>query len=290
MKKILSVLAIVFLLASLLIPLVSATEVIMFESTPTGTTSHLYNLHPTGGSGDSAAAQVFNSSATGYLTSAKFYMARAGSPQGELTCYLMGVTGTVGVDATPNATIFAESNTVSMADVSTSYTDYMLIFNGTYQLTQYKEYAIVLAVTDNTACDGSNEVRVGYGTGTSATNRAHYNTAAWIVATTDYRVRVAGDTSSGVTPTPTPASTASTGDADMEALTDAILPFLVPLLICLIPALLGYKFVGEFGFFIGLNVGCILAYVTLASTAYAFPLWGIILVGVMDVAVVLMRR
>lgn len=298
-KKILSILVVCFLFASLFVPLVSASPNVPSQFI-TGCTSSdtVKAVQPSSSSFNSAVGQSFTSDATSYVTNVKFYLAKVGSPDGNLKAVIYALDGatTPGVDGLPSSTIIEESAVVSASTLYGTYSTITFTFMGSTQISAGSNYTVAL-VCDSATFDSSNYVRMAVrATNYNSTmNFNYYQSSTWF-ATTAYELYyiINGDTvSSGVTPTPTPTAaptTPSTGDADMEALVAAILPWLVPLLICLIPALLAYKFVGELGFFIGLNVGVVLAKVTLEGTTYAFPLWGIILVGVMDVAVVLMRR
>lgn len=275
------------------VPLVSASYVC--PAAYTGVVDgegYVKAVHPSGTVYVSESGVCFTANATTYLYNVTFSLKKVGDPSGVLVATLREIqSGVVGVNAYPKNTVLEYSSPVSSGDISGSYVNVTFVFSGTYELQSASEYYI--GFQGNTSTIGASDY-IDFDASASSNdagiNRVSFYSSSWYTGLTEMYFIINGDTTEG-TPTPTPAPTSSsTGDADMEALTAAILPWLVPLLVCLIPALLGYKFVGELGFFIGLNVGVILAYVTLASTAFAFPLWGIILVGVMDVAVVLMRR
>lgn len=295
MRKIFALIGLVALVALVFVPLgCGQTFVTIYDSDQVGHTywESLGYVHPSAVSTISGVASSFTAELSGNVTSVNVYLKKVGSPTGYLRMGLATVSGTVALDnALPDSFLANSTNDVDVSSLSTTGAHYTFTFAGTTALTAGTDYVFYLTCLNGTYDGATNYVRWSrqniegiYDTA------AHYHNSGWHVLATDYSMdlEVYG-LYDGATPTPTPAS-GSGGDAEMDALVNAILPWLVPLLICLIPALLGYKFVGELGFFIGLNVGCILAYVTLAGTAYAFPLWGIILVGVMDVAVVLMRR
>lgn len=299
MKKLLVLIGIISLIALVFVPLVSADADITIFSKPLSTGYHsLWSDHPGAGEGKSAVARLFNVDLAEngtYLTGITIPLAKVGSPDVNLTAKLYGATTTSLNTAALNGTLHDTSITTwNSASISTDTYGYNFVFNSTYQLVGGACYYAVIEMEGNG--DASNYIKSFTSTGTSSGNtNGYFNYGAWTFSAVWGAVTVYANVdpvytlSTDPTPTPYPSGSGSS-DTTIQELTDIILPWLVPLLICLIPALLGYKFVGELGFFIGLNVGCILAYVTLASTAYAFPLWGIILVGVMDVAVVLMRR
>lgn len=294
MRKIFALIGLVALVALVFVPLgCGQTFVTIYDSNQVGHTSweSFGYLHPSAVSTKSAQASCFVADATGNVTSVNLYMKRVGTPVGYLRASLAAVSGSVSSDTALPSTFLANStNDIDMGGLSLTGDHITFTFAGTTELTEGTEYAFYVFVLNTTYVSGEYVQWSRQSVDAALDTASHYHNSGWNALDTDYSMdlEVYG-VYSGATPTPAPTA-AGTGDADIENLTAIILPWLVPLLICLIPALLGYKFVGELGFFIGLNVGCILAYVTLAGTTYAFPLWGIILVGVMDVAVVLMRR
>lgn len=90
------------------------------------------------------------------------------------------------------------------------------------------------------------------------------------------------------TATPTPTSAPSdSGDATLEYWGGVISDWIFPMLLVLVPAFLGLKFLGQTGFIIGLNIGVIIGY---AAIPLVIGLWAVILVGLMDVVFIYMTR
>lgn len=287
MKKILSIIGIIALISLIFVPIAASAPVNLFNGGGVGDEHGGIRANDNSTALANQVVALFTSQDNGYLTTITLPMQKVGAANATVRGVLYN--STLGLLATSITTINA-------SELTTSFTDITFQFNQTYALVDSVNYYAGVEVIDGTLDATTNYIEVSMdNTDFSNTNLYAYpcrytadNTWYYSYHTLVDLVVNGEDVSAGGTPAPTEPP--GNGDEDIENLTAIILPWLVPLLICLIPALLGYKFVGELGFFIGLNVGCILAYVTLMGTAYAFPLWGIILVGVMDVAVVIMRR
>jgi hypothetical protein len=73
------------------------------------------------------------------------------------------------------------------------------------------------------------------------------------------------------------------GPVQADPLTEAAVNVFATLLIIAIPAAVFWYLMGEWGAFIGANVGAILCYLIRPA---AMPLWGLILLGVLDALIV----
>lgn len=102
------------------------------------------------------------------LTKAQFYIARYGSPVGNLRAVLTKLSGNYGTNASPTGESLAESVPVAMAGLSYDYTLVNFIFSTPYKI-EAGYYGIYLYVHDATTINSSNCVKAGYD-GTSPTH------------------------------------------------------------------------------------------------------------------------
>lgn len=138
-------------------------------------------LHPTGGANTSAAGQAFVASSTYYLTRAKFFMKKNGSPTGTAHVRLYAATGTPGSGAKPTGAALASSPGF---EVSTLPTDYGLIefdFSADlYELQNGVAYCIVFENPSSGTINTSNYCPLGRDNGGGhAGNACQWVSGAW---------------------------------------------------------------------------------------------------------------
>jgi hypothetical protein len=140
----------------------------------------LKGIHPSNDSDSSCLGQTFSPPHKFNLTSADFYLQKAGSPSGNAKVVLYAITGTHGTDATPSGSALAESDTLNVSSLTTSAALYTFNFSG-YVLDPETNYAIVFQNPTSGTIDSSNYVK-GNGDTSSAThsgNAFRYNNGDW---------------------------------------------------------------------------------------------------------------
>lgn len=157
-------------------------------------------------------AQSFTAGASGYISSAKVFLAHAGSPTA-VKVAIYAHTGNFGAGGTPTGAALATSDTVNSSATVTytcdgpvsCFTAITFNFSSSYYVTSGTKYCLV--VSDGSASgDNTNYYRLGrvYG-GTAVGNASSYNGTSW-------SADMSGDVSfevddSTATPTPTPTAT-----------------------------------------------------------------------------------
>lgn len=91
----------------------------------------------------------------------QLYLAKLGSPSGNITVYIYAHSGTFGTNSIPTGAPLATSSTINANTLSTSFALKDFLFTGANQitLTNGTKYCVVV---DFTSGDGSNTVKVGF--------------------------------------------------------------------------------------------------------------------------------
>lgn len=131
----------------------------------------------------SAIGQALTNGATPYfLTSAKFYLKRIGTPDGDLRAVLYASSGTVGTNAVPTGAALSTSDTIAASAVGTAAFELITFtFDGTYKMLANTDYCIVCEGFDGTNWGASHKIAVGLDN-TSPTHGGNYlrhNTGSW---------------------------------------------------------------------------------------------------------------
>lgn len=129
-----------------------------------------------------------------YLSSAKFYLSKTGSPPGTLYCRLYAHTGTYGTSSLPTGSVLDQSS-MSASSLGTSFALVTFNFTGGYILQPNTKYCISLYYNEG-GSDASNKVNVGADT-TSPTHGGNYffdNGGGWTTSTADGCFYVYGET------------------------------------------------------------------------------------------------
>lgn len=94
------------------------------------------------------------------LDSIALYLAKLGSPAGNMTVYIYAHTGTFGTSSLPTGSILATSDTINANTLSTSHVLTTFNFSGANRITLTNTTKYVLVI-DFESGDGSNTVKVG---------------------------------------------------------------------------------------------------------------------------------
>lgn len=132
--------------------------------------------------GATAAGQSFTAIA-GNLDSCKFYLAKTGSPTGNMVARLYALTGTFGTDSKPTGAALATSGSIDVSTLTGSFVLVTFSFTGVDRVTLVNgtKYVIVFEYTGG---DGSNLASLG-GDGSApshAGNRSLFIGGSWSVA------------------------------------------------------------------------------------------------------------
>lgn len=122
-------------------------------------------------------SQSFHSSKTVPLRSAKWYIAKVGSPPGNITVELFNITGSSGSTAIPTGSTLATAATLTATSLSTSFVLTEFLFTGAnrYNITP-GDYVVTLTYSGG---DSSNYVKVGVDNSSpSASGNSGYNFGA----------------------------------------------------------------------------------------------------------------
>lgn len=254
--------------------------------TPAGY-SQMNAVFPYYGNKESATCAIFVPSASGYVLTSTIWLFRVGTVDGYVGAAIIESANN-GSSAPKNPLNILETSTTYFAISSISATEnlaYTFAFSGDLYLNSSLQYGIMVFVENSTTIDSTHRVDAVVLTNTALPASWRYNSGGWIVtgSNLDMCYNIVGETTAP-TPTPVPATSTPTPTPDMSyGIWSTIAPYstmLLPLIIILVVAIICGKFGGVWGFFAGLNVSCILIYVIM-GTAY-FPLWGIILLAVVD--------
>jgi len=153
-----------------------------YSETNQDETTTLIDVHPSATT-LSADGQAFTAPSTFSLTRCKFYLAKVGSPTGNIVAKLYAATGTMGTNATATGSALATSAVVDSSTLSTSptFTLQEFVFSGSlYELQSGSNYCIILEAASQTI-DASNYPAMGRD-GSSPThsgNRAYYYAGSW---------------------------------------------------------------------------------------------------------------
>lgn len=244
-------------------------------------------VHPSSSADFSAVDETFNSSYTGRLTLLRVGVGKAsGTPSMHMTAYIYGCDNLL--NANPNATILATSNTIVVTPNSTyaSTPKYDIVdftFDGTYTLTAGTKYAWVVVVTSvesagtiGVAGKGSNQYEGYSSVYYSSTWNGPYND-------NDNAFEVYVDTDAVATPGPLPTG-GSYDTSNTNAVINTLMGYLVPLLLWLLPAgFLGWLTHWEkWPMLIGLAIGGGLCYLFL-GTQYVWMVF-IVTIGLIGMA------
>jgi hypothetical protein len=116
----------------------------------------------------------------GALTRAGFYMAKVGTPPGNIVAYLYAQTGTLGsVNDIPTGSPLATSTPVSAASVSTARSWVYFDFAGTFTLTNGTAYFLVLGSDTATVIGNSVDFGLDATTPTHAGTRSDWGGSSW---------------------------------------------------------------------------------------------------------------
>lgn len=274
-KKQIYLLLLTLTIISLSIPFAHATESITYD----GAASHnsafqMAAVPPSATSTWSNLGTAFTATTTGYLSRITVYGKHTGTPAGNLVCELAGVTGTVGTNATPNATVF-DTATMAVTDTPTIWNTFTITFTSVYQIIAGQNYTVNL-YSDN---DGSGYNTTNcmwfylYNGNSEAGNEFWYHESAYEGNANDFHTVVYVSDVSGATPAPTSYPVGST-----DQLYTDLIAFFTPLFVMLIPALLLWYLGGrgKWALLIGLAIGTGLGYVFIAN----FPIWLVFLVAI----------
>jgi len=132
------------------------------------------------GNGEASKGQSFTGDGTP-ITSAKFYLAKTGSPPNNITCELYAHTGTFGTDGKPTGSALATATPVSANSLSTSIALIEFTFPTPYTMAKGTNYCVAVTYNDG---DVGNRVNIGYD-GTSPTHGGNLfysaaGTAPWV--------------------------------------------------------------------------------------------------------------
>lgn len=128
------------------------------------------------------------------ITSAKFYLAKLGSPTGNANAKLYAMTGVYGSSGKPTGTALATSDNFDVSTLSTSLGIKELFFTGAeqYQIAGNTHYCITIEYSGG---DTSNRILVGadFSSPADESNSALRSGSAWSVSSFDYIFYVYGD-------------------------------------------------------------------------------------------------
>ncbi len=131
-----------------------------------------------------ASAQSFKCNDDSRIFSAAMFLAKAGSPSGNIKYSLYAHSGTYGTSSVPTGAALVETGNLSTASLSASFTRFELSFSSYYSVASLTP--LVLVVSYSGTSDGSNYIRVGMdSTNLSYTgNYADYPSSVWTPYTT----------------------------------------------------------------------------------------------------------
>jgi len=182
MKRIVKLSVLVLTLFLLFSPIVYAVVQVIdkYPESNYVTNDGIEVLHPSAVGGHSARGQVFTSNDTHVIGAAQFYIRKYNTPTRGLVAKLYKTTGTVGVNATSTGSALAASDTLPMANVTTSFKLHTFNFTGVNQITlnNSQNYALVIESTGAGNLDGFHLIVVGEGT-THYGNAVDYSNSAW---------------------------------------------------------------------------------------------------------------
>lgn len=281
------------LLFSLTLIILSASSLLVSAGTNAVTASLSYAtasagqnqisaVFPSAGT-SSACGTTFNASVAGNLTMAIFYAAKYGAG---LTFTIEGRLYGVNADTTNSTLLATSTNHYHETDLATyttdagAFTDAIFYFDGTYGITQYSKYSIVVVCTAGDLSIANKYIvfRCNTANAYAGGSKQTYSSSAWASGgSDDVGFMVVVDTTLS-----TPAPTAAPTPTATETFINNSMGYVASLLFILIPAFLCWYAAGGWGFFIGINIGVILSYLILGATF--MPIWAIVLVGIMDIA------
>lgn len=282
MRKFTCLVAVGILVCLVFLPMVSASVSLVASSTDSYSFSDVFlnALHPTAVAGRYSGAVSRVIPSTEYFPVAyQVNMTKTGVPNAALRGVLLDSS-------------FAELGVSNMTIDSTTLTGTSTAFNFTFtgdvQFNTGTTYYVGVIVESAVLIDESNRVNIHSGFVYNANTKSYLGTSggAWINDYVIYMSLFGETTGVGATPTPAPTSSDS-GDATLAYWANIIMPWLVPMLLVLVPAFLGLKFLGQLGFYVGLNIGVVITYFMLPTYNL---LWAVLLMGVMDLVIVFYKR
>lgn len=275
-----------------------------------GTGFVMSRVYPnTGDTHVSAYSMSFDPSITGYLDAVILNFAKTGSPTTTLSMQLEQCASNNIANLGDGTVLAQATNTINttLATTAPTFSQFTFQFNESYQIDATKNYVFEIYTTGG-SMDGSNYISLGgkFSGSSYAGYSSRYGAPTMDVwespAAPDMCFYVITSETPAPTATPTPTPTATPNPSSYQYWNgthwvpytpstpepnifenDIATPYitmLVPIILLACASLIGWKFAGAWGFFAGLNIGAILAYMILGSSV--FPLWGIVALLVID--------
>jgi hypothetical protein len=180
----------VFLILFLSVPIITKTYanpdlIASYSETNYDSSVNLKDLHPSDSAENSAYQQCFEATQTFIITSAKFYLRKAGSPTGNAYAVLYAMTGTYGTSGKPTGAALATSNPFDVSTLTTSNVLIEFTFSDAdEQVADY--YCIAFENPESGTINANDYTRVGRdGTSPNATgNVAYFTNGGWTAQST----------------------------------------------------------------------------------------------------------
>jgi hypothetical protein len=175
---------VVALLATLVVlpskmPIVVAADATLASFTSIADQGGLQAVHPNSGLSYSAFGESFNSTYSAVPTVASFYVAKYGSPIGNLTATIYAHTGTYGSSGKPTGAALVTSSLLSSASIG-SAAWYNFTFSSSVKLLGSMKYFVCIEVHDATTINGSNYFIIYFNNGGGYEgNMGLYYSSAW---------------------------------------------------------------------------------------------------------------
>lgn len=274
---------------------VASSDITLYANYSTGgSDAILQNVDPSANGQKSALATKIQIQSTGYINeiwlSLKNYAGNAGA-----TIIVRIYTGS----SSPTTLVATSLNNRTTSEFTSSYRGYQFLFTP-FLMTSGDYYWVSVVQSAATNCVPNTDV-VSISTSTASGTSSIYINNGWtdgsptsITPLFIYGNVAEPTTAPTASPTPNPSTYqywngthwVSYIPATIEpnifenGVAAPYIQMLVPIIILACASLLGWKFGGAWGFFAGLNIGAILAYMILGNSV--FPLWGIVALLVID--------
>lgn len=259
----------------LVIQVQASPVTIAYNHETAATGSHIHTAHPSSTTNPSMQGESFNVTTSGYITGLAARMSKANNPTGYLTAEIWNNdSGTYGTNMVPTGAPIATSTSIDIATIGAVTATYTFSFSGSG--TEYLEightYVFTIKAETDSVLNGTEFIGIE-NTVAWEGNSVTYHDSAYYIETGDLWFTITGNTEA---PGATPAATSS-GIIIDNTLYEAIIDFLTPVFIMLVPSFLlwylGGK--GKWPLLIGLAIGTGLGFVF-----GLVPIWLVFLVAV----------
>ncbi|MES2224181.1 MAG: hypothetical protein V4469_04590 [Patescibacteria group bacterium] len=198
MKKILYTIGILALIIAISVNIVNATIVTVDSYNE----SNINGSTPVRATGSTEYGEVFQSTISGKITSAKFFVRRQASPTGNVYAKLFASTGTYGSTAVPTGPALGTSDPIDITTISTSQGPVEFTFSGLNQFTMVSGVNYAIGINFNGG-DGTNYLLAYYDdssptyAGNAWRDTVPDRTSSTPFASIDFAFYVYGDNASG---------------------------------------------------------------------------------------------